>query len=110
MRQRNCSAQNVGQASGLPVARASGPALRCPEEQGASDSLNRQTGDPMPLGNPLESQRDSAPKPKVASRELPWEKRVVSANPFSCAIWRHYNLCYYPTNGTTTDSDIWHVL
>ena len=89
MRQRNCSAQNVGQASGLPVTRASGPALRCPEEQGASDSLNRQTGDPMPLGNPLESQRDSAPKPKVASRELPWEKRVVSANPNGVeARWR----------------------
>ena len=65
----------------------------------------------MPCGvSSAESQRDSAPKPRVASRELPWEKRVGSANPFSCAIWRHYNLCYYPTNGTTTDSDIWHVL
>ena len=31
-----------------------------------------------------ESQRDSAPKPRVASRELPWEKRVVSANPNDC--------------------------
>ena len=93
--------------------------------------------EPMPFGIIRESQRDSDPKPRVASRELPWEKRVVSANPngvvarwrsgattprgcgamvelgrnpFSCAIWRHYNLCYYPTNGTTTDSDIWHVL
>jgi len=36
----------------------------------------------MPCGiSRAESQRDSAPKPRVASRELPWEKRVVSANP-----------------------------
>ena len=34
----------------------------------------------MPFGNSREFQRDSAPKPRVASRELPWEKRVVSAN------------------------------
>ena len=34
--------------------------------------------EPMPCGNSRESQRDSAPKPRVASRcELPWEKRVV---------------------------------
>ena len=37
--------------------------------------------EPMPFGNSRKSQRDSAPKPRVASRELPWEKRVVSANP-----------------------------
>jgi len=38
--------------------------------------------EPMPFGNSrAESQRDSAPKPRVASGELPWEKRVVSANP-----------------------------
>ena len=37
--------------------------------------------DPMPFGIIRESQRDSAPKPRVASRELPWEERVVSANP-----------------------------
>jgi len=38
---------------------------------------------PMPFGNTrAESQRDSAPKPRVAeSARLPWEKRVVSANP-----------------------------
>jgi hypothetical protein len=35
----------------------------------------------MPFGNDRESQRDSAPKPRVASRELPWEDRVVAANP-----------------------------
>ena len=40
----------------------------------------------MPFGIIRESQRDSAPKPRVASRELPWEKRVVPANPnwWSC--------------------------
>ena len=38
----------------------------------------------MPFGIIRESQRDSAPKPRVASRELPWEKRVVSANPNDC--------------------------
>ena len=49
----------------------------------------------MPLGfDPCgmiraESQRDSAPKPRVASRELPWEKRVVSVNPNGVvARWR----------------------
>ena len=37
--------------------------------------------DPRPGGIiRAESQRDSVPKPRVASRELPWEKRVVSAN------------------------------
>ena len=36
----------------------------------------------MPCGiSRAESQRDSDPKPRVASRELPWENRVVSANP-----------------------------
>ena len=36
-----------------------------------------------------ESQRDSAPKPRVASRELPWEKRVVAANPNGVVVrWR----------------------
>ena len=48
-----------------------------------------QTCSPMPPGFELlpfgnssaESQRDSGSKPRVASRELPWEKRVVSANP-----------------------------
>ena len=57
--------------------------------------------EPMPFGNSRESQRDSAPKPRVASRELPWEKRVVSANGV-VVRWRR--------EGTTTDSDIWHVL
>ena len=40
--------------------------------------------EPMPFGIIRESQRDSDPKPRVASRELPWEKRVVSANPNDC--------------------------
>ena len=46
----------------------------------------------MPFGNSRdESQRDSAPKPRVASRELPWEKRVVSANPNGVvARWRRW--------------------
>ena len=45
--------------------------------------------EPMPFGIIRESQRDSAPKPRVASRELPWEKRVVSANPNGVvARWR----------------------
>ena len=35
-----------------------------------------------------ESQRDSDPKPRIASRELPWEKRVVSPNPNDSARWR----------------------
>jgi len=48
--------------------------------------------------------------PATESARLPWVSVHVILNPFSCAIWRHYNLCYYPTNGTTTDSDIWHVL
>ena len=43
----------------------------------------------MPFGIIRESQRDSDPKPRVASRELPWEKRVVSANPNGVvARWR----------------------
>ena len=44
----------------------------------------------MPFGMiRAESQRDSAPKPRVASRELPWEKRVGSANPNGVvARWR----------------------
>ena len=43
----------------------------------------------MPFGNSRESQRGSAPKPRVASRELPWEKRVVLANPNGVvARWR----------------------
>jgi len=48
---------------------------------------------PMPFGNSRdESQRDSAPKPRVASRELPWEKRVVSANPNGVvARWRRWD-------------------
>jgi len=38
--------------------------------------------EPLPFGNSsAESQRDSGSKPRVASRELPWEMRVVSANP-----------------------------
>ena len=38
--------------------------------------------EPLPFGNSsAESQRDSVPKPRVASRELPWEKRVAAANP-----------------------------
>ena len=42
----------------------------------------------MPCGvSRAESQRDSAPKPRVASRELPWEKRVGSANGV-VARWR----------------------
>ena len=42
----------------------------------------------MPFGMiRAESQRDSAPKPRVASCELPWEKRVVSANPNGVASW-----------------------
>ena len=47
----------------------------------------------MPFGNSRdESQRDSAPKPRVASRELPWEKRVVSANPNGVvARWRRWD-------------------
>ena len=46
--------------------------------------------EPLPFGNSsAESQRDSVPKPRVASRELPWEKRVVSANPNGVvARWR----------------------
>ena len=46
--------------------------------------------DPMPCGiSRAESQRDSDPKPRDASRELPWEKRVVSANPNGVvARWR----------------------
>ena len=61
--------------------------------------------------------------PATESARLPWvsARAILNPNdcvpsppsrhnPFSCAIWRHYNLCYYPTNGTTTDSDIWHVL
>ena len=45
--------------------------------------------EPMPFGIIRESQRDSAPKPRVASRERPWEKRVVSANPNGVvARWR----------------------
>ena len=35
-------------------------------------------------GYSRESLRDSGPKPRVASRELPWEKRVVSANLNDC--------------------------
>ena len=35
----------------------------------------------MPFEDSRESQRDSAPKPRVARHELPWEKRVVAANP-----------------------------
>ena len=47
----------------------------------------------MPFGNSRdESQRDSAPKPRVASRELPWEKPVVSANPNGVvARWRRWD-------------------
>ena len=45
--------------------------------------------EPMPFGIIRESHRDSAPKPRVASRELPWEKRVVSANPNGVVVrWR----------------------
>ena len=41
--------------------------------------------EPLPFGNSrAESQRDSAPKPRVASRELPWEKRVMSAKWWGC--------------------------
>ena len=36
------------------------------------------------LTSPVESQRDSVSMPRVASRELPWEKRGVSANPNGC--------------------------
>ena len=41
------------------------------------------------------------PQSPGSSRELPWEKRVVSANGV-VVRWRR--------EGTTTDSDIWHVL
>ena len=62
-----------------------------------SSRADRNVRAPMPLGiEPFgiirESQRDSDPKPRVASRELPWEKRVVSANPNDSAIW-HQRTC-----------------
>jgi len=41
---RNCSGGRVGQTSGLPVRRASGPVFRPHSAQGAGGSLNRQTG------------------------------------------------------------------
>ena len=40
----NCSRPNVGQTSGLPVNRASGPVFRRPYGHGVRDSVNRQTG------------------------------------------------------------------
>ena len=45
--------------------------------------------DPMPFGIIRESQRDSAPKPRVASRELPWEKAGGVGQPNGVvARWR----------------------
>jgi len=41
---RNCSGRSVGQTSGLPVSRASGPVFRRPDGHGVRDSVNRQTG------------------------------------------------------------------
>ena len=46
----NCSVRSVGQTSGLPVNRASGPVFRRPDGHGVRDSVNRQTGGSMPLG------------------------------------------------------------
>ena len=64
------------------------PALGTVRSVAESSRADRNVRAPMPLGiEPMpfgiirESQRDSDPKPRVASRELPWEKRVVSANP-----------------------------
>ena len=34
-----------------------------------------------------ESQRDSGPKPKVATKELPWETRPQANNPNGVAAW-----------------------
>jgi hypothetical protein len=39
----NCSRRSVGQTSGLPVRRASGPKFRPPQGRGAGGSVNRQT-------------------------------------------------------------------
>ena len=64
----------------------------------------------MPFGIIRESQRDSAPKPRVASRELPWEKRVVSANPNGVvARWRRgdttpLKIARTPTQGSLAAS------
>ena len=90
----NCS--GVGQTSVLPVHGVSDSVFLLASRRRARGPANWQTGGPMPLGiEPMpfgiirESQRDSAPKPRVASRELPWEKRVVSANPNGVvARWR----------------------
>ena len=64
----------------------------------------------MPFGMiRAESQRDSAPKPRVASRELPWEKRVVSANPNGVVVrWRSGDTTpsVVPFGGTTTCATI----
>ena len=66
--------------------------------------------DPRPGGIiRAESQRDSVPKPRVASRELPWEKRVVSANPNGVvARWRRGDTTpsVVPFGGTTTCATI----
>ena len=44
--------------------------------------------DPMPFGIIRESQGDSAPKPRVASRELPWEKAGGRSTPTIVVRWR----------------------
>ena len=68
----------------------------------------------MPFGMiRAESQRDSAPKPRVASRELPWEKRVVSANGVA-SWWRTgdttplgLKIARTLTQGSLADSACW---
>jgi hypothetical protein len=44
LKNRNCSGRSVGQTSGLPVSRASGPEFRRHQVHGAGGSVNRQTG------------------------------------------------------------------
>ena len=69
----------------------------------------------MPFGNSQESQRDSAPKPRVSSRELPWEncapshptptglRPSFSANGHNPTIWGWDPVARF-TQGSLADS------